>query len=231
MLGNSVKVELPRRVVALYLLCSLIAFLWLVANAVSVTKSIVRSNTEDDLLAYIRHSATLTTIDLAKNGDAHLQALVERFSRERDLLFCAFVGHDDTYIAHSLKRRVGHTHQVDNGITTRHEEIEIVRYTSGSLKIREYRSPIQLDELAGRLIVAKTEPTIDDTLQVTSQHAFVVLCGPPLLIDGANAARDFLLERGVDAADARKVWLSIGLHTTPEVPRFLDPEVADVVHS
>ncbi|MGY4866961.1 HD domain-containing protein [Mycolicibacterium elephantis] len=45
-------------------------------------------------------------------------------------------------------------------------------------------------------------------------------------IDGANAARDFLLERGVDAADARKVWLSIGLHTTPEVPRFLDPEVA-----
>jgi two-component system phosphate regulon sensor histidine kinase PhoR len=182
MLGNSVKVELPRRVVALYLLCSLIAFLWLVANAVSVTKSIVRSNTEGDLLAYIRHSATLTTIDLAKNGDAHLQALVERFSRERDLLFCAFVGHDDTYIAHSLKRRVGHTHQVDNGITTRHEEIEIVRYTSGSLKIREYRSPIQLDELAGRLIVAKTEPTIDDTLQVTSQHAFVVLCGPPLLI-------------------------------------------------
>ncbi|KKW62813.1 diguanylate cyclase [Mycolicibacterium elephantis] len=45
-------------------------------------------------------------------------------------------------------------------------------------------------------------------------------------IDGANAARDFLLERGVDAADARKVWLGIALHTTPEVPRFLDPEVA-----
>ncbi|MCV7005211.1 HD domain-containing protein [Mycobacterium gordonae] len=45
-------------------------------------------------------------------------------------------------------------------------------------------------------------------------------------VDGANAARDFLLERGYDPADARKVWLGIALHTTPGVPEFLDPEIA-----
>lgn len=45
-------------------------------------------------------------------------------------------------------------------------------------------------------------------------------------VDGANAARDFLLERGVDKADARKVWLGIALHTTPGVPEFLEPETA-----
>ena len=45
-------------------------------------------------------------------------------------------------------------------------------------------------------------------------------------VDGANAARDFLLERGVDEAAARKVWLSIALHTTIGVPEFLDPEIA-----
>jgi HD superfamily phosphodiesterase len=45
-------------------------------------------------------------------------------------------------------------------------------------------------------------------------------------VDGANAARDFLLERGVDEAAARKVWLSIALHTTPNVPEFLEPEIA-----
>jgi HD domain len=45
-------------------------------------------------------------------------------------------------------------------------------------------------------------------------------------VDGANAARDFLLERGFDEATARKVWLSIALHTTPGVPEFLDPEIA-----
>ena len=45
-------------------------------------------------------------------------------------------------------------------------------------------------------------------------------------VDGANAARDFLLERGFDEATARRVWLSIALHTTPGVPEFLDPEIA-----
>jgi HD superfamily phosphodiesterase len=45
-------------------------------------------------------------------------------------------------------------------------------------------------------------------------------------VDGANAARDFLLQRGVDEGDARKVWLGIALHTTPDVPEFLEPEIA-----
>jgi len=45
-------------------------------------------------------------------------------------------------------------------------------------------------------------------------------------VDGANAARDFLLDHGVPATDARKVWLGIALHTTPGVPEFLDPETA-----
>jgi hypothetical protein len=45
-------------------------------------------------------------------------------------------------------------------------------------------------------------------------------------VNGANAARDFLLQRGVDDTAARKVWLSIALHTTPGVPEFLEPEIA-----
>lgn len=45
-------------------------------------------------------------------------------------------------------------------------------------------------------------------------------------VDGANAARDFLLKRGLDEAAARKVWLAIALHTTPGVPEFLEPEIA-----
>ncbi|MDT5117428.1 MAG: hypothetical protein QOE30_3167 [Mycobacterium sp.] len=45
-------------------------------------------------------------------------------------------------------------------------------------------------------------------------------------VDSANAAQKFLLEHGVDKADADKVWLSIALHTTPGIPEFLEPEVA-----
>jgi hypothetical protein len=45
-------------------------------------------------------------------------------------------------------------------------------------------------------------------------------------VDSANAARDFLMQHGVDKAEADKVWLAIALHTTPGVPEFLEPEIA-----
>ncbi|MEV7680434.1 HD domain-containing protein [Streptomyces sp. NPDC088341] len=45
-------------------------------------------------------------------------------------------------------------------------------------------------------------------------------------IDGADAARDFLLDHGLPAESARLIWTAIALHTTPEVPARLEPEVA-----
>ncbi|MCV7099056.1 HD domain-containing protein [Mycobacterium palustre] len=48
-------------------------------------------------------------------------------------------------------------------------------------------------------------------------------------IDGADAARDFLMEHGVDPSEAQKVWLGIALHTTPGVPARLDPEIGLLV--
>lgn len=59
---------------------------------------------------------------------------------------------------------------------------------------------------------------LTEACRTTSQLRFEV--------DGANAARDFLLQRGLDEAAVRKVWLGIALHTTPGVPEFLDPEIA-----
>jgi hypothetical protein len=45
-------------------------------------------------------------------------------------------------------------------------------------------------------------------------------------LDGADEARRFLASHGVPEVDIRKVWEGIALHTTPEVPYRLEPEVA-----
>src|ERR1700754_1260399 len=45
-------------------------------------------------------------------------------------------------------------------------------------------------------------------------------------VDGADAARDFLLSHDVPADAVRRVWLSIALHSTHGIPRFLEPEIA-----
>jgi HD superfamily phosphodiesterase len=45
-------------------------------------------------------------------------------------------------------------------------------------------------------------------------------------IDGADEARRFLLAHGIPEEAARQVWLGVALHTTPEVPWHLEPEIA-----
>jgi hypothetical protein len=44
-------------------------------------------------------------------------------------------------------------------------------------------------------------------------------------VDGANAARDFLLGHGIAERDVEKVWLAVALHTTPGIPEHMHPEV------
>ncbi|MCC8448855.1 HD domain-containing protein [Streptomyces rochei] len=45
-------------------------------------------------------------------------------------------------------------------------------------------------------------------------------------MDGADQARAFLLAHGIPEADADTVWTAVALHTTPEVPYRMAPEIA-----
>jgi hypothetical protein len=45
-------------------------------------------------------------------------------------------------------------------------------------------------------------------------------------IDGADEARDFLNRHGITGERADRVWTAVALHTTPEIPLHMAPEVA-----
>ncbi|HTJ02427.1 MAG TPA: HD domain-containing protein [Methylovirgula sp.] len=45
-------------------------------------------------------------------------------------------------------------------------------------------------------------------------------------VDGADAARDFLLSYGVGEKDVETVWTAIALHTTPGIPQHMHPVIA-----
>ncbi|MDR5828742.1 HD domain-containing protein [Caballeronia sp. LP006] len=45
-------------------------------------------------------------------------------------------------------------------------------------------------------------------------------------VDGANAARDFLLGYGIGEGEIEQVWDAIALHTTPGIPQYKKPVVA-----
>ncbi|WP_277068387.1 HD domain-containing protein [Saccharomonospora viridis] len=45
-------------------------------------------------------------------------------------------------------------------------------------------------------------------------------------IDGADEARRFLHTHGITGEEADRVWTAIALHTTPEIPLHMAPEIA-----
>jgi hypothetical protein len=45
-------------------------------------------------------------------------------------------------------------------------------------------------------------------------------------VDSAHVARDFMRAHDMSEVDASRVFLAIALHTTPNIPQFLDPEIA-----
>lgn len=45
-------------------------------------------------------------------------------------------------------------------------------------------------------------------------------------VDGANAAHNFLHERGISKQDLDTVWTAIALHTTPGIPQYMHPVIA-----
>jgi len=45
-------------------------------------------------------------------------------------------------------------------------------------------------------------------------------------VDSAHVAQNFLRDHGVSEDEVARVFLAISLHTTPNIPEFLEPEVA-----
>jgi HD domain len=45
-------------------------------------------------------------------------------------------------------------------------------------------------------------------------------------VDGANAAREFLRQHGIDQQQVDTVWAAVALHTTPGIPQYMHPVIA-----
>ncbi|WP_458691364.1 HD domain-containing protein [Nocardia tengchongensis] len=58
---------------------------------------------------------------------------------------------------------------------------------------------------------------LTDTYRTTSQR---------FEVDGADEARRFLTNHGIDDNAAQRVWTAIALHTTPGIPEHMEPEIA-----
>jgi two-component system phosphate regulon sensor histidine kinase PhoR len=184
MFRNPTNVELPRRVAVYYLLFCTTAAAWFAVGAVEVVRGILSSRAESACLAKLGRAASAIELELLRNGADDLQSEVQRIQREGSLAYCAVVGENQRYLAHTSRPRVGQPFQEKSGERVRWGDVERVRFVNAdSRTIREYRAPLRLPEQAlGTLHVAVQELGLWRTVLLTAQHAPVATFGAALFI-------------------------------------------------
>ena len=109
------------------------------------------------------------------------------------------------------------------------EATELVRDTSPQLLFDHSRRVFLFGSLQGRRLGVVADPELlyvgamFHDLGLTERYREST---QRFELDGADEARRFLTGHGIDEDSVRKVWTGIALHTTPEVPYRLEPEVA-----
>jgi hypothetical protein len=109
------------------------------------------------------------------------------------------------------------------------EATELIRETTNPLIFHHSRRVFLFGSLQARALGITPDPEL---LYVAALFHDAGLVAPyrsddqRFELDGADQARAFLLDHGYSEADAQTVWIAIALHTTPEVPYKLAPEIA-----
>jgi hypothetical protein len=109
------------------------------------------------------------------------------------------------------------------------EATELVRETTTPLIFHHSRRVFLFGTLQARKLGIQPDPEL---LYVAALFHDTGLVSPyksddqRFELDSADHARAFLLNHGFSGADADTVWTAIALHTTPEVPYKMAPEIA-----
>lgn len=109
------------------------------------------------------------------------------------------------------------------------EITELVRDTESDLLYHHSRRVYYFAALAGRSKGLRYDPELlyaaamFHDMGLTPAHSSK---DRRFEVDGADTAREFLRRKGISEAEVDTVWTAIALHTTPNIPQYMKPEIA-----
>lgn len=209
----------PRKVVAYYLLFCLVAVCWFAVGVVVTTHTLDSSRAINACLARLGKTAAAVEIEYLRHGDANLSTVLKTTQVEADLAYCAIVGSDGNYIAHTDEGLQGKHAAPATGSLVRWGEVTGVRFVDSLGRIlHEYRTPLVARGASfGSLRIAVVEPAVWHTIWETAQVAPIALIVPSLLVLGGAVVLSRLAApvAGVDA-QLRK----LALHPPGTLPQL-----------
>ncbi|MEO0529829.1 MAG: ATP-binding protein [Planctomycetota bacterium] len=181
---SSAQLGFPRKVVALYLLFCLGAVLLLATGVVFAVEALLKSQATGDALSQVGKLAAAIEMDHLKNDGEQAQSLVTKARADSRLSYCAVIGLDERFIAHSDQSLVGAVAVMPVGAQLRWGSIDGVRFRDESDRlVSEYRTPLEVDnDAVGTLVCAVAVPGWQGVLAGLGQHAPIVILAPVGLI-------------------------------------------------
>ena len=184
MFAPAPHLELPRRITAYYLLFGLAAIAWLTVGAIIVSQSLQSMRAVNGALTQLGKTAASITTDHARHGEANFQAMVERIAAENGLRYCAIVGPDGRYLAHSNPKFAGEPAVERSGAVTQWGDAQEIRFVDEDSRIlQEYQTPLKRgDKTIGMLHMARFDPGMWGTVWNTAEQFPAAVLGPLLLM-------------------------------------------------
>jgi len=178
----------PRKVVAYYLLFSMVAVCWLAVGVLVTSHTVLSSRTTNACLSRIGKTAAAIEIEYLRHGSQSLQAILARTKTESTLSYASVVATDGEILAHTDSHLVGTAASEVTGSQFRWGNIAGVRFVDPRGQIlRQYRVPLAANQADfGSLRVAVLEPSLWGTIISTAHIAPIAILVPlALVIAGA----------------------------------------------
>ncbi|MEN0110142.1 MAG: ATP-binding protein [Planctomycetota bacterium] len=171
----------PRRVVALYLLCCLGAILLLVSGMAYAVQSLLTAQATGGALSRVGRLAAAIELDRLQTGGEKTAELLRTAQREGRLRWCALVGSEGRFLAHTDASLIGAVAVEATGAQLRWGTIDGVRYHQpDGGTINEYRAALNAASGLGdaTLRIAISEPGWFGTLVEFARYAPLAVIAP-----------------------------------------------------
>ncbi len=182
--SGALRIGLPRRVAAFYLLFATAVVAWLTVGIVQVTHGVLNSRTTSGWLSRLGQVERDLTAALASGGVASAQTLLERLSQDDDARYWAILAPTGDYVAHSDRTWVGCAGTLDIAPAAQWGAVSRVEAatTEDGHPVWEFRTRLErAGALVGTLCMGVTEAGVWPIVRAAGDFAPAALLGPLLL--------------------------------------------------
>src|SRR4051812_48358354 len=180
MFASKLKIRLPRRLTAYFLLFAIAALLWLAIGVVYIAHAMTESRSESAALRALSRASERFALAYLRNKNSGLQSVLADIRVQYHADYCAVVSESGEYFAHSSDGFTG-KQAIELGNTTERwgEASEVQYVDERGTAIREFRTPLKAGgKSIGSMRLGFTQARVWDYVVAGAHFAPFALIGP-----------------------------------------------------